>query len=394
MYRLCHNNAQDLDGLSFSDLMETRKKAYEYVLSIYICPIHVLCTISCSHIHVLTLFHTRQSSHTRNYSITYIIIPHSTHTADVFEVYSDINSGGEHLTNQQVRRAVYYGPYIKMLDELSQNRDFQVIYSPLTAGALYKPDSKEADREPFLRAFAFKRSFGKFKAPMKKFLNSELEEFNALNKAGNDRDSSNRSSGGGGGGGGGKHMEIKPKHLEIKQQELDAQRVEFEEAMATVRAGFQEGAFRKWEEGKPGQWGWGKKVSPVVWDVMYSVVAELLVEGYKLRDFTQCGALQGVVKDLCVAEVVAAYTPKPANFIKLRNALGQPMRKALRSRWLSESDSIEPVLGSERRAFSPSLRRPLFDQQQGLCAHCEQSIDESRLEEGDYVHIDHIKPFR
>lgn len=37
----------------------------------------------------------------------------------VFNIYDDINSGGTAMTKQQLRRAAFWGPYIRLLDELA-----------------------------------------------------------------------------------------------------------------------------------------------------------------------------------------------------------------------------------------------------------------------------------
>jgi CRISPR/Cas system Type II protein with McrA/HNH and RuvC-like nuclease domain len=47
-----------------------------------------------------------------------------------------------------------------------------------------------------------------------------------------------------------------------------------------------------------------------------------------------------------------------------------------------------------RRTFSSELKTPLYEKQNGKCALCQQTMDENRLEEPNYVHIDHIIPHR
>jgi hypothetical protein len=97
-----------------------------------------------------------------SYSITYVIIPHGTKKEDVFEVYEDINSCGEDLNPQQVRRAVYYGPYIELLDTIAEDckefhvvRDAAAVHRQPTA---YEKCPTHSDRELILRAFAFQTS--------------------------------------------------------------------------------------------------------------------------------------------------------------------------------------------------------------------------------------------
>jgi Protein of unknown function DUF262 len=75
------------------------------------------------------------------YSISYLVVPLGTPKSDVYEVYEDINSGGTDLTQQQVRRAVFHGPYMKMIDKLKdRNSDFQAIFDPKAFRAgVYSP---------------------------------------------------------------------------------------------------------------------------------------------------------------------------------------------------------------------------------------------------------------
>ena len=75
---------EELNGLSFDDLTKDRQRAFE------------------------------------SYTISHCVIPFGTRPPDVFEVYEDINSGGEDPTQQQVRRAVYHGPYMKLIDDLRE----------------------------------------------------------------------------------------------------------------------------------------------------------------------------------------------------------------------------------------------------------------------------------
>jgi Protein of unknown function DUF262 len=113
----------------------------------------------------------------QSYKISYMVIPLNTPKTDVFEVYEDINSGGAYLTAQQVRRAVYYGPYIDLIDEIKETcADFHAVRDPRAFKAgTYAPCKKDSDGELVLRAFAFRRNGNRFKTPIKSFLNRELD---------------------------------------------------------------------------------------------------------------------------------------------------------------------------------------------------------------------------
>ena len=132
---------EKLNGLSYAALSQKRKDAYE------------------------------------SYSITYVVIPYGTPKPDVFEVYEDINSGGEDLKPQQVRRAVYYGPYIELLDTIAEDcKQFHVVRDAVAVHKQeYKTCPTHSDRELILRALAFRTAGGQYKGPLKKFLNRELD---------------------------------------------------------------------------------------------------------------------------------------------------------------------------------------------------------------------------
>ena len=58
-------------------------------------------------------------------------------------------------------------------------------------------------------------------------------------------------------------------------------------------------------------------------------------------------------------------------------------------------DAIRQVSSNrldEKRTFSRNLRQQLYEAQGGKCGICNQHIDDRRLEDGKYVHIDHIVP--
>ena len=87
----------DLDGLSFRDLTDTRQKAFE------------------------------------SYCITYLIIPFGTDPADVFEVYSDINSGERRRVRRVLRYTLYTIHYTLFTIHYSLAYESKKHASPLEA---------------------------------------------------------------------------------------------------------------------------------------------------------------------------------------------------------------------------------------------------------------------
>ena len=305
-----------LNGLTFDDLAVDRQRAFE------------------------------------SYSIAYMVIPLNTPKADVFEVYEDINSGGEDLTQQQVRRAVYHGPYIKLIDCLKDTcSDFHAIRNPKAFRSnTYEPCKKDSDGELILRAFAFRQNGEHCVPSAKKFLNRELEgseDFDTL----------------------------KDNDKGRVEDMVTARRNEFESVMRVARQVFGASAFRK----KDGD------ISKTMWDAKYCAIAELLTV-YKEVDFTKS---KDLIFDSVSKSIQGGYFSKDN---ERTSAKAFVARKEELKRLLQ--DSIQQVRPSRdrRRTFPPALKWELYNRQVGICALCDQTIDKDRVDEANYVHIDHILP--
>lgn len=84
------------------------------------------------------------------------------------QVYDDINSGGEDLNAQQIRKAVYSDvACLCGLDALSENEDFRHIFlyswRPKEKWGQFERVKLEEDRELILRLFAFEKDYADFK---------------------------------------------------------------------------------------------------------------------------------------------------------------------------------------------------------------------------------------
>lgn len=308
-----------LNGLSFDALTESRKRSFD-------------C-----------------------YTITYAVVPHLTPKSDVFEVYEDINSGGQNLNPQQIRRAVFYGPYIRLLDEIAETCfDFHAIKHPDSFNKnTYATSTDHSDRELILRAFAFHHKGSKFKSPLKKFLNQELdgtEEFDAKDE--------------------------KDK-LRIMNM-LEDYKNEFKDVMDVARRVFGDKAFRY-------VFSKNKDVSAPFWDSGYSALAELLThDGLKRAQFVQAkdAIVERLEKAMLAGEFESVKSMSKNNFMERKRKIQDIIRKAI----------LQNAPRDSQRAFARTLVKPLFDEQKGKCHVCNQSIDEGRLGDGSYVHIDHIVP--
>ncbi|KAL7576755.1 hypothetical protein ACA910_005670 [Epithemia clementina (nom. ined.)] len=361
-------NYNALNGLAFADLSKERQQVFE------------------------------------DYQIACSIIPHKAKKEDVFSCYEDINSGGEDLSAQQLRRAVYYGPYIELLDQLAlYNVDFHWIRKPddCRRGS-YKPCDKESDRELILRAFSWAHNYDKFKNPIKNFLNTELDHYERLGD--------------------------KSPHL--VQEELHQKEEEFKFIMKIWRNVFSEedGAFRAWEPKASSKnttttnnnngetttsWSWSAGIKGQLWDVLYVVSKELRLkyptEPVYTRNKQQ---LKHVMKQLFeLGQLDLTGPTSTAKFLHRRDTLVPALTNVLRedvgaggegtgvgggATTATTTTRIHPVAyGQQRRSFSNALalKVDLYEEQKGLCTLCQQSIDRNRLDDGSYVHLDHVIPY-
>ncbi len=88
--------------------------------------------------------------------------------SSVYEVFERINTGGVKLSAQEIRACVSHGSFISLLRELNANVDWRNIYGP--------PSDRLKDQELILRFFALSFEVQKYKRPMRKFLNTFLDD--------------------------------------------------------------------------------------------------------------------------------------------------------------------------------------------------------------------------
>eukprot|EP00977_Amphora_coffeiformis_P005451 scaffold1162_cov170-Amphora_coffeaeformis.AAC.9 len=303
-----------------------------------------------------------------SFNIPVTKIPTDIPKKDVFSCYEDINSGGEDLTAHQIRRVVFGGDFVDLLDELIHVPEFKRIRDrvALERGE-YAECPKESDREMILRAMAFARNAQGYKRPIKSFLNAEVEYVNDLSDG-------------------------KPRNTEIRNRKED-----FLFVIDVWGSVFSEneGPFRAWVRNrtKEGGWDWNtsKKMSTSIsqplFDVMYAVTLELKPRFSKKVMFTKC-------KDDLVQAMKTLFEKKKLDLS------GSVTAKKFVERKDSVKSVLAPILEKANpdngsRVFSDpngSLKERLFRKQGGLCNFCGQSLDQNRILDGTYAHIDHIKP--
>jgi hypothetical protein len=296
--------------------------------------------------------------------MTQKIVPYGTPKEEVFSCYEDINSGGEDLKAQQLRRAVYYGEYIELLDELANDEHFQCIRDPKSfRKGKYKVCPKESDRELILRAFAWSRSYRNYRRPLKSFLNEELQYYENVNTSDPIR----------------------------SMKEMERLQDQFCLIMKIWRNVFSEtdGAFRKWEMAKNGKWSYSSSIVPPLWDSMYLAFADLLYDYPTEPIYAQCKdelqlALQNLFKS---GKLDVSGTVTVAKFMERKDVIHKAIKNVLKDASEKRPKRVRNFKNIE------SLRQDLYLIQGGRCAICNSSIDESRIQDGNYVHIDHIVPW-
>ena len=219
-------------------------------------------------------------------------------------------------------------------------------------------DPKEADRELILRGFAFEQSWKTFGPPAKSFLNTELKRVNSMSDAG---------------------------------QEAEVQRLrnQFHKVMRVAREIFgADGAFRRWDTAAASWEAKSPAQTTVVWDALYGILAELLLDRSEVDFVTSktdiLEAVKGVVQTDGTEFANARLSRKALT--SRRDALKRAICECLPT--MGDNDS-----SARRRGFDRTDVRVLFEQQNGKCGICQEPMNEDQIHDGSYSHIDHIKPY-
>lgn len=91
----------------------------------------------------------------------------------IYHVFERLNSGGQKLTPQEVRSAVYHGTCIKLLKSLSESEIWKNVYG--------SPSKRLKDQELILRFFALLKDAENYTRPMSEFLSQFSKKFRNIN---------------------------------------------------------------------------------------------------------------------------------------------------------------------------------------------------------------------
>ena len=92
--------------------------------------------------------------------------------ASMFYIFERLNTGGVILTPMEIRRAIYYGKFLEMLEDLNRDENWRKIIGKV------ETDKRFRDIEWILRFFAFYlKDIDEYKGPLKTYLNYFMKEY-------------------------------------------------------------------------------------------------------------------------------------------------------------------------------------------------------------------------
>lgn len=261
-----------------------------------------------------------------NFTLRVIVIERDSDPDVKFEVFERLNLGAEKLNDQEVRNCVYRGNYNELLRELSENSFLLKIFRA------EEPHTRMADRQLILRFFAmWRNTHNAYKSPMKRFLNTEMEN-----------------------------------HRQLSAEELDTMRQVFEASAEMAYLVFGENAFRRFRAGNAynpnGNWE-SSRLNVALWDtLLYSFSVFSLAEIAPIASHVREEFLDMMTYDVKFTEYISSTTDKPER-VQYRAETWQQ-----RVRQLVERNAHEPL------AFSSRFKQALFERD-AICNVCWKPIE-------------------
>jgi hypothetical protein len=99
-----------------------------------------------------------------------LVISHHSNPGIRFEIFERLNSGGEPLTEQEIRNATLRGEFNKLLNQIANTPEF------LVAVHAKKPDPRLRHHELVLRYFAVRAAVKDYRPPLKMILSEYMRE--------------------------------------------------------------------------------------------------------------------------------------------------------------------------------------------------------------------------
>jgi len=256
-----------------------------------------------------------------------------------FEIFERLNTGAVSLNDQELRNCIYRGPYNKLLNELSREKDFMYLLGLKTF------DKRMRDVELVLRFAAFNHAtYLGYKPPMRAFLNGDME-----------------------------------RHQFISEKDGAELREAFKNAVTIIRSMLDKNAFKRFyrgdEKNPDGYWE-PKRFNASLYDVlMYLFAKEDKNTVFQNLDSVREALIHLMANDDEFIDSIELSTSSvravTKRFDKLRMAL-------------------QEILGIQRkepRCFSLKLKQEFYDKD-AACAMCGQ-----RISHIDDAALDHIKQY-
>ena len=91
-----------------------------------------------------------------------------------FEIFERLNTNATPLSAQEIRAAIYEGPFNDLLQDLNENSDWRILFG--------KKHRHRRDEELILRFLSLYVASDEYTKPMKGFLNSFMSDYRHLNQ--------------------------------------------------------------------------------------------------------------------------------------------------------------------------------------------------------------------
>jgi len=95
----------------------------------------------------------------------------SSHMEYLFTIFHRLNTGGNKLSNQEIRNCIFYGKFNDLLKECVKNAEFRHLFN-LKKGLTYRFKYEEF----ILRVFAYNEMYEKYTGNLSKFLNEFMKD--------------------------------------------------------------------------------------------------------------------------------------------------------------------------------------------------------------------------
>jgi hypothetical protein len=258
-----------------------------------------------------------------------------------FEVFERLNSGSVALNDQELRNCVYRGNYMVLLKELARDDNFRYILG------LKEDEKRMRDVELVLRFAAFyHQTYLKYKSPIKKFLNEDMEQYQLISVA--------------------------------HANEL---RESFKKSAAIVRSLFDQRAFKRFYRGDQnhpdGRWE-EKAFNASLYDILMWSFAD------KDRNLIQRN----------LDSIREAFINLMADDNEFINAIeistsGIPAVRMRFDKWRTILDAIVASDSKEPRLFSFKVKQELYNASStcGLCGQNIASIDDAAVDHVDQYYL-------